>query len=175
MLTTTVDVRGRVLNRLRLVVHLEPAESLALAMPARSSLVRVRCDGAEVDPIESGSRLLLPVPGSMRGARLNTILVDYTLDGLTIADGALLRPELPEIGLPCLSFVWEIAAPSSWKAMDCGPGLIANDRDDPTGWPCGALGLWSPAWDFLRGRAASTAGCVSVRSTACSPREHRTS
>ncbi len=158
VLTTTVDVRGRALNRLRLVVHLEPAGSLDLAMPARSSLVRVVCDGAEVVPIESGSRLLLPAPGPMRGARSSTILIDYAVDDLTVADGAVLRPELPEIGLPCLSFVWEIAAPSSWKATDCGPGLIANDRDDPDGWPCGALGLWSPAWDFLRGRVPSTDG-----------------
>jgi hypothetical protein len=157
VLTTTVDVRGRSLNRLRLLVHLEPTAPLELAMPARSSLVRVRSDGVEVDPIRSDSRLFLPAPGPARGARSSTILVDYAMDGLTIADGGRLRPSLPEIGLPCLSFVWEIAAPSSWKAMDCGPGLIANDRDDPNGWPCGPLGLWRPAWDFLRGPAASSA------------------
>ena len=175
VLTTTVDVRGRSLNRLRLLVHLEPAESLELAMPARSSLVRVRCNGVEVAPIRSGPRLFLPVPGPLRGARSSTILVNYAMDDLTVADGALLRPEVPAIGLPCLSFVWEIAAPSSWNATDCGPGLIANDRDDPTGWPCGVLGLWSPAWDFLRGRAALSAGRVSIRSTASSPRGYRTS
>ena len=67
VLTTSVDARGRSLNRLRLLVHLEHAESLDLAMPARSSLVRVRRDGAEVAPIRSGSRLLLPAPGA--GAR----------------------------------------------------------------------------------------------------------
>ena len=72
-----------------------------------------------------------------------------------MTDGSVLRPELPEFDLPCLSFIWEIAAPSGWKATDCGAGLIANDRDDPADWPCGALGLWSPAWNSLRGRAAS--------------------
>ena len=90
-------------------------------------------------------------------ARASTILIDYAIDGPSMTDGSVLRPELPQFDLPCLSFIWEIAAPSGWKATDCGAGLIANDRDDPADWPCGALGLWSPAWNSLRGRAAPTA------------------
>ncbi|MGP0062350.1 MAG: hypothetical protein ACLQGP_01945 [Isosphaeraceae bacterium] len=163
VLTTTVDLQGRSLNRLRLVAHLEPTTSLELAMPARSTLIRVRSDGVEVAPIRSDSRLVLPAPGPVRAPRSSTILVDYAIDGLSIVDGGRLRPDLPEIGLPCLSFVWEVATPSTWKAMDCEPGLIANDPDDPDGWPCGALGLWGQTWGFLPGRAIPPAGVSSLR------------
>src|SRR5262249_43052469 len=84
----------------------------------------------------------------------SNFLIDYVTEGSNGTSGRLFRPELPVIGLPCLSFVWEVATPASWKAVDGGPGLIANDRGDPGNWPAGALGLWSPSWSSLLGRAA---------------------
>ncbi len=153
VLTTSVDASGRSLNRLRLSVQLEQTESLELAMPARSSLVRVRRDGTEIAPVGSGDRFLLPATATGRGTRSSTILIDYVTESANGVPGSLRHPELPEIGLPCLSFVWEIATPASWKAVDGGPGLIANDRDDPANWPGGALGLWSPAWSAFLGHA----------------------
>ena len=59
-----------------------------------------------------------------------------------VADGAVLHPDRPRFDLPCLSFTWEVAAPPGWRALDPGPGLVANDPDDPNDWPCGVLGLW---------------------------------
>ncbi len=158
VLTTSVDTLGRSLNRLRLLVQLEQAESLDLAMPARSTLVRVRRDGADVDLIRSGPRLLLPAPIAGRGARASTILIDYATESESGINTSLLHPQLPEIGLPCLSFVWEIATPENCKAVDCGPGLIANDHDVAADWPCGALGLWSPTWSSFLVRAAPANG-----------------
>jgi hypothetical protein len=158
VLTTSIDAQGLTLNRLRLLVHLEQAESLVLAMPAGSSLVRVHRDGAEVAPIQSGPRFVLPPLGAGRGPRSSTIHIDYATESQYRINGSLLHPELPEIGLPCLSFVWEIVTPASWKVGDCGPGLIANDRNNPADWPCGALGLWNPSWSSFLMRAAPEPG-----------------
>jgi hypothetical protein len=154
VLTTSVDVRGRLLNRLRLLVQFDQNRSLDLVMPPRSALIRVRRDGSEVAPIPSGSHLCLPASGSGQGVRSATILLDYATQRAGLSDGAVLRPELPLINLPCLSFVWEIVSPPAWEAIEGGPGLIANDRNDPADWPSGSLGLWKPVWSFLPGRAA---------------------
>ncbi|HZW32480.1 MAG TPA: hypothetical protein VFF52_17330, partial [Isosphaeraceae bacterium] len=155
VLTTSGDAAGRALHHLSLLVQLEPAQSLDLVMPPRSSLVRVRRDGSAVAPIGSDTRLSFPAGGAGQGARSSSIVLDYVTEGAGLADGVLCRPELPAINVPCLSFVWEIVTPPGWQAVDCGPGLIANDRVDPTDWPSGALGLWKPAWDFVLGRSAA--------------------
>ena len=59
----------------------------------------------------------------------------------------------PDVGLPCLSFDWEVVTPRAWKAADCGPGWIASDRDEPlrTGrMPLSACG--SRPGTLIRGR-----------------------
>ncbi len=35
-------------------------------------------------------------------------------------------------------------------SLDPGPGLVANDPEDPAAWPCGVLGLWTPDWPMAR-------------------------
>jgi len=152
LLTTAVDPKGTTLNRLRLLVHSGEAHSLDLVPPPDLSLVRVRRDGSDVAPIQSRTGLSIPLPGSNQGPRSSTIVIDYAIKGGPIADGWRLRPYLPEVGLPCLSFDWEVVTPGAWKATDCGSGWIANDRDNLWDWPNAALGLWKPAWDLIRGR-----------------------
>ena len=157
VLTTIVDLNGRSLNRLRLLAYLDPAKPLELSMPPQSTLVRVRIDGVEIEPIRSGSHLVLPPPVPIRGALPSSILIDFSVEDLIVSDGSRLHPRIPELRLPCLSFVWEIATSSGWKMTDCGPELIANDRDDPNSWPCGSLGVSNTTWNFMRGTALPSA------------------
>ena len=154
ILTTSVDPKGTSLNRLRLLVNLGAARTLDLVMPSGLSLVRVRRDGADVAPLESPSGLAIPLVGSGQGPKTSTIVVDYVAERGMVADGARLRPDLPRVGFPCLSFVWEVVTPPAWLAADCGPGLIAGDRQQLLDWPYAALGLPMPTWNFLpvRGR-----------------------
>ena len=65
-----------------------------------------------------------------------------------------MRAVLPEISFPCLSFAWDLIAPSGIEAVDCGPGLIAAPGDEHALWPGAGLGSWKRAWDFVRGEAS---------------------
>ena len=63
-----------------------------------------------------------------------------------------MRPVLPAISFPCLSFAWDVIAPAGFKAVDCGPGLIAASGDDTERWPgAGFGGIWKRAWEYVRG------------------------
>jgi hypothetical protein len=156
VLTTSLYPKGRSLNRLRLLVNLGDAQSLELALPRNLSLVRVRRDGADVTPFHLRSGLSIPLSASSQGSRTNTITIDYTGGPDLLADGSRLRPELPQVGWPCLSFVWEVVTPPDWKAVDCGSGLFPNDRETGAGRPCHALGIAQFAWGWplLRDRPA---------------------
>ena len=153
LLTTVVDPAGTTLNRLRLLVHSGEAHSLDLVLPPELFLIRVRRDGSDVAPIRSRTGLSIPLPAANQGSRSYTFVVDYAIKGEHIADGARLMPRLPVVGLPCLSFDWEVVTPCAWKATDCGSGWIANDRDNVWDWPDAPLGMWKPAWDLIRGRS----------------------
>jgi hypothetical protein len=153
LLVTVVDPKGTRLNRLRLLVQPGEAHSLELVPPSNFSLVRVRRDGSDVPPIRSRTGLSIPLPGSSQGPRSSTVVIDYVISAGPIADGGRLVPKLPEVNLPCLSFDWEVVTSGAWKAADCGPGWIANDRDNAWDWPNAALGLWRPAWDLIRDKS----------------------
>jgi hypothetical protein len=155
LLTTSVDRAGPSVNRLRLMVNVGEARALDFKMGPSHTLVRIRRDGADVTPIESAAGLSLPLTGPVQGSRLSTIVIDYITARGTMADGDRMRPELPWIALPCLSFAWEVVTSPAWRATDCGPGLIAVDREQRVDWPYAALGLPTPAWNgnFLRATA----------------------
>ena len=36
--------------------------------------------------------------------------------------GSRLTPALPQVGMPCLSFIWEIIMPPGWEPVDWGEG-----------------------------------------------------
>ena len=135
LLTTLVDPKGTTVNRLRLVVHPGEARSLELGIPTNMSVVRIRRDGTDVAPIAPRPSLSIPFPMPGSGTGSYTIIVDYTRAYAVISDGAPLQPDLPELTLPCLSFVWELVAPPGWRAADAGPGWIANDRENLFDWP----------------------------------------
>jgi hypothetical protein len=148
LLTTSVDPKGTLLNRLRMVVNHGEARSLDLVMPSGLTLVRVRRDGVEVTPIQSPAGLSIPLTES--GSRSSAIVVDYLAAGGMVRDGARLWPDLPRVALPCLSFIWEVVTSSAWRAADSGPGLISTDREELLDWPYAALGLPTPSWNFAR-------------------------
>ena len=152
LLTTLVDPKGTTVNRLRLLVHPGEARSLEFGLRRELSVVRVRRDGADVAPIVLRPGLSIPLSGPSPGTGSSTIIIDYIAENRMIADGAGLRPDLPEAALPCLSFVWELVAPPGWKAAAFGSGWIANDQENRFDWPYASLGIWNPSWTFLRGR-----------------------
>jgi hypothetical protein len=151
VLSTSIDPGWSALNRLRLLVHCGEAQSLDLVLPAGTSLARVRRDGAEVTPIDTGAGLKIPLPSSSQGSRLYTIVLDYVTNGDGRARSGRMRAVLPAISFPCLSFGWDLIAPSEFKAVDCGPGLIAAPGDEPELWPGAGFRLWKRAWEYARG------------------------
>jgi hypothetical protein len=153
VLSTSIDPSWSALNRLRLLVQCGDAQSLDLVLPAGMSLARVRRDGAEVTPIDSGAGLKIPLPSSSQGSRLYTIVLDYVTNGEAHARSGRMRAVLPAISFPCLSFGWDLIAPSEFKAVDCGPGLIAASVSEPDLWPGAGFGLWRRAWDYARGES----------------------
>jgi hypothetical protein len=160
LLSTLVSLNGATVNRLRLLVHSGEARSLELSLGRGLSVVRVRRDGADVaTSLRSGGISIPLVSQSGQGAGPSVIVVDYVASNGTIADGVGVRPDLPQVDLPCLSFVWALVAPPGWKAADAGPGWIANDRENRGDWPYAPLGLWKPPWGFMsdRGRASDAA------------------
>ncbi len=162
LLTTSIDSKGTYLNRLRMLVNHGEARSLDLVMPRGLTLVRVRRDGADVTPIQSPAGLSIPLAESGAGSRSSVIVVDYLAARGVVGDGDRLWPELPRVALPCLSFVWEVVTSSAWRAADCGPGLIATDREELVDWPYAALGLPTPSWDS-RGIAGRRPGAAALR------------
>jgi hypothetical protein len=151
VLSTSIGPYSRALNRLRLVIHCGIAQSLDLVMPAGSSLARVRRDGTEVTPIDSGRGLKIPLPGASQGSGVSTIVLDYVTNEEGRPKSGRMRPELPAISFPCLSFAWDLIAPSGFKAVDCGPGLIAAPGDDSAVWPGAGFGAWKRGWEYVRG------------------------
>src|SRR5262249_3972931 len=110
-------------------------------------------DGSDIPPVRSGSHIAVPAAASAGNDKSDVIQIDYVTEPGGISDGDRLHAAFPTIRLPCLSFVWEIVTPPGWKPLDSGPGLCANDRDDPSSWPNEWIGLWKPYWTFLRGRS----------------------
>jgi hypothetical protein len=152
LLTTAVDSRGSLLNRLRLLVNVLEARTLDFIVPRGLTLVRVRRDGADVTPIESPTGFSIPLTGAGPGSKLSSVVVDYQVDRATMADGGRLRPVMPRVSLPCLSFVWEVATGPAWRATDPGPGLIGVDRAELFDWPFAPLAVPRPAWNAMRSR-----------------------
>ena len=162
-LTTLVDSKGPLLNRLRMLVNHGELRSLDLALPPGLTMVRVRRDGVDIAPIQSPGGLSIPLTESGSGSRTSAIVVDYIGSNQSIKNGERLRPDPPGIALPCLSFVWEVVTPSVWQAGDSGPGLLAIDGDEVSGWPYAALGLPTRSWSLARGSGdASSAGVLRV-------------
>ncbi len=146
LLTTSLDAGQASLNRLRLVVGIGQERSLVLGLSPRISLVRVQRDGSEVACSRSGPGIAIPLSGQTPGlsARTATVIVDYTVAGPQLSDGARMEPVIPSISLPCVSFVWEVVTPPAWKSIDPGAGFITVTRTAEQAWPLRALGL--PQW-----------------------------
>ncbi len=77
VLATSIDPNGAAVHRLRLFLHCGQARSLELKLAGATSLVRVRRDGADVVPIESGGGVSIPLPEASQGAKFCTIILDY--------------------------------------------------------------------------------------------------
>ena len=146
--------QGPWLSRLRLVISTEQLRSLDFRMPADTSLVRVRLDGAEILPVMEGALISIGLPAPGPGQRLKTVDLDYEVRGRSLPADAVLRPVLPQIALPCLSFCWELAVPPSWRAADEGPGLVASDATPARNWPLGCPGSSSGLLDEPEARHA---------------------
>ena len=133
VLATSIDPNGAAVHRLRLFLHCGQARSLELKLAAATSLVRVRRDGTDVAPIESGSGVSIPLPEASQGAKFCTIVLDYVGVGEAGLASGQMRAVLPVVSFPCLSFTWELAVPGGYEAVDCGPGLLAAQNEPAAG------------------------------------------
>jgi len=145
-LTTILHPSGPWLNRLRLLLHAEQLADLEFTMPADSKLVRVQLDGADVVPTLDHGRMVVSLQRNSPGLRYKTVDLDYETSGRTVKPDAELRPVLPRIGMPCLSFCWELVTPPCWQARSYGPGLLPGDPGTAPTWPFGALGVPELRW-----------------------------
>jgi hypothetical protein len=150
VLSTSVDLSGRYLHRLHLLVSAATARKLDLAFPEGLSVLRVRRDGTDVDPLRSGAGLSIPLHAPGQGPKRYALIIDYESRGDALEDGSRLRSALPQVGMPCLSFVWEINTPPNWTVVDAAPDLVAHDSEDRARWPFDPLGIWMP-WGNLAG------------------------
>jgi hypothetical protein len=157
VLTTSVDLKGTLLNRLRMLVSHGESRSLDLVVPPGLTLVRVRRDGVDLTPARLPAGLSIPLTESGPGSRTSSIILDYLVAKPAIANGGQLWPDVPRVALPCLSFVWEVVTTSAWQATDSGPGLIATDADEISGWPYADLGLPPRSWSLARAASQRTA------------------
>ncbi len=122
LLGTTIDEQGRSINRLRLVANLRDGVTLALKPPADVVIVRVRRDGVPLAMNKDQIGFSLPIgPGG--GGRSTVIVIDYEVKAIGSLGRSPLRPRLPGLDIPCSAFVWEVAAPASWRVVETGPGL----------------------------------------------------
>ena len=165
VLTTAIDPSSSALHRLRLLVHCAEARSLDLTLPEDTTVARVRRDGTDVAPIISGTGLKIPLLGVSQGSRLSTIVVEYVRSGKSLSSGGRIRPDLPAISFPCLSFVWDLVVPSGFEAVDHGPGLVALEDDESEGRPGYGFDLWNRAWEYLRGKGSRAADGAAVVSS----------
>ncbi|MGA9922826.1 MAG: hypothetical protein WBQ29_05435 [Isosphaeraceae bacterium] len=145
-LTTILHPSGPWLNRLRLLLHAEQPADLEFTMPTDSRLVRVRLDGADVVPTLEDGRMVVSLQRGSPALRYKTVDLDYETSGRTVKPGAELRPVLPRIGMPCLSFCWELVTPPCWQARSYGPGLLPSDPGAAPIWPFGSLGVPELRW-----------------------------
>ena len=158
ILTTLVDPKGTLLNRLRLFVNLREARSLKFEVPHEISIVRVQRDGTDVAAFANPTGFALPVAGAVQGPRSSTIVIDYVVPGRALADGGNCGQHFRAWTFPVVSFVWEVVTSPAWRADDAGPGLVAGDRDDFRAWPYAALGVPTPLWTTVMPGAGTRKG-----------------
>ncbi len=145
-LTTVLHPNGPWLNRLRLLLHADRLADLRFTMPVDSRLVRVQLDGVDIVPVLDDGRMAVALEQGAPGLRYKTLELDYEAAGRTAKPGLDLRPVLPDIGLPCLSFCWDLMTPPCWQAKAYGPDLLPGDPAPATAWPFGYLGVPELPW-----------------------------
>src|SRR5262249_25571076 len=111
ILTTTVDPHGPRRQHLVLRIASDRSQQIDMALPPGATLARVLRDGAPVVPTREGEAVSIPVVTPRAARSFSTITVAYLTPPGSFAGDCELRPELPALSLPCLSFCWEIAAP----------------------------------------------------------------
>ena len=55
-------------------------------------------------------------------------------------DGGRIRPILPSLGMPCLSFSWQLITPPRWEISGQSTGLLSGEPALPD-WPLAVLGM----------------------------------
>ncbi len=146
-LTTVLHTSGVWLNRLRITLHAEQFADLRFDMPPDSRLIAAQLDGTAVTPVVHGTSLSIALQRNASGLRYKTVDLDYETNGKTVASGSAIRPAVPRLGLPCLSFSWELITQPHWKLTATSTGMLCGDRASGPGWPFGMLGI--PEWRWL--------------------------
>jgi hypothetical protein len=140
-LTTVLHPSSPWQSRVRLLVQADLNRELRFTLPAETSLLRVRIEGRDLTPALDRGKLVVPLPAVGQGPRFETVDLDYTVAGGRLGHGVDLRPVVPDFGMPCVSFCWQLITPPGWEAGEQNPGLRASDPVPAVNWPFGALGL----------------------------------
>jgi len=148
-LTTRVFADGRSINRLRMLVALDPLAPLRLKSPDGLELVRLQIDGRDAEPIADGDRVALP-PQRDQGDRDRLIELDYRTAFDPSSDLRQVRPVVPDFGIPCLSFDWELILPEGWELDHPSPHFVVDAAPPRASWPFGALDFPNPRWPGQR-------------------------
>ncbi len=132
-------------HRLVLSIVADPATPLALKMPERVAIDRLRRDGLAVVPTLSGEELLVEPTPPVPGRPFCTLTIDYrTMDD---PRSGPIEPArlLPVCSLPCLGFAWELLMPEAWVVEKTERGLEATDPRATPSLASRLLGFdWSP-------------------------------
>ena len=136
---------GGSLNRLRLLVAADQTDALTFRMPPGARLAAARVDGRRASPAVDGDATTLPLPAGP-GEWTRAVELDYRVEPPAAADARRLRPALPDFGVPCLSFSWELSLPSGERVDDPGPGFTVEAAEPRPAWPFEALGLARWRW-----------------------------
>ncbi|MDR3636567.1 MAG: hypothetical protein P4L84_22385 [Isosphaeraceae bacterium] len=142
-LTTFEVPGGSRRHRLALRLSADQAQALELTMPVGTELVRLRRDGQPVVATRSGAVLSVPLPVQKAQRSHCMVTLDYT-EGPRVR--GTLRPTMPKMGWPCVSFSWTVAAPAPWALGAVGDGLVAADPTPRRSWSGTLFGAWYVPW-----------------------------
>ncbi|WP_169976078.1 hypothetical protein [Tautonia rosea] len=135
-LASSPSADGLTRHRLALDVAAEAAATLGIDLPEGAILAAVSSNGRRVEPFEKGGMIWIPLTqlpevertGSGRPRR---VVVEY-VQTVTAEE---VQPDQPRFSMPCLSFSWNLAWPTTRTLAGVGQALTpADPGPDRQGW-----------------------------------------
>ncbi|WP_165073947.1 hypothetical protein [Paludisphaera rhizosphaerae] len=145
LLTTQAFPDGRSLNRLRLLAAVDQTEALTFQLPPGAVLAAARVDGRPATPGVEDGRTVIPL-FQASNERTRSIELDYRVEPAGSAERRRVQPAVPDFGVPCLSFAWDLSLPAGQVVDEAGPGFVVDAAEPRVAWPFGSLGIPRRRW-----------------------------